>query len=1155
MRRKPLLLGLLLILTLAVPVTPNVFAQSDNSSLSGAVSDASGALMPNAKVTVHNNATNDERVVTTNESGNFTLPNMPPGAYTVRVESAGFQSVTLNDVRVDPSIGRHLDVSLKVGESSSNVTVEANANTVQTESAAVGQLVTQEQVKSIQLNGRNPLYLAQMEPGVVRNASMAAFAFGLDNGINVSGARSQESVITLDGAPMVRTRSNGTSVGVADVDSTSQVQILTANYPAEFGRAAGGQIRMVPKSGTSDFHGSVYEYFRNTALNANTWIRNSSTNPQIRNKPPGFRYNQFGWNVSGPVIFPGFNKDKKKLFFLAGQEWVKYNHDETVTQTVPTTLMRNGNFSELLTPGNIFYSCPNSNCSANQILDPNTHAPVPGNIIVGTGATPTQTSPNGLALLRAYPTPNAVAPNYNWIDSALYSERQRKDTIVIDYVPAEAHHLRFTLLNYNYDDLEPHFGNLNLNPRIFHRPNQVAVFHYAWTVSANTVNELVVSAAADHVKINIDKSSGRYDRTKYGINYPYLYSAATKTIPNKVPTINMSNFVILDGGPYPSSSGGTVYGIGDNLTRVAGNHTLKFGFNFEQSGENNFDQIGVSNTVPGATNNQNGLFRFTDTRTGSSQTSGKAVANAAYGLFDTYGEIGERSYTLFRGNMYEGFAQDQWRAKSNLVIEMGIRYSIMEPYSAKWRNQAVFSPKDYNPALAVTVDPSTDAVTGGDPLNGIVIPGSGFPSSAQGHVSAAILSNGYARLFRGYSPTYSATVYSNIQPRIGFAWQVHPDTVIRAGAGRYFQRLGISDQVFLGGNAPFQPSSTVTKGSVDSPGGVGLNSFPTNFSSQPYIYPSPEAYSWNLSLEHEFAKVGTFNLAYVGRRGIHEELLANINQLAPGTVQAHPNIQQDSLRPFKGFSNITQQQDTGSSSYHSLQANLRRRLMNNLLFGAAYTWSKSMDFGSGNGTTLPNAYDPSGNYGPSDFDTRHVMVVNFVQNLPYFDHSNHFAERSLLGNWQFSGTLQAQTGRPFSVSQSNDFAGVGPGSGAQYWRLLRHPQTYKSFAGPTGTAKWFESSAFAPPIAGTFAPRSTRNQIYGPGFQSYNAALQKTMHLIPGHESNSLVFKAEAFNFANHPNIDTPNTNPTSGTFGLSQTKGQTYSSERQLQFSLRYAF
>ncbi len=254
------------------------YAQSDNAALSGTVTDPSGAFVPNARVSVTDNSTKETRNVVTNDSGNFTVPNLRPGSYSVRIQAAGFNVTTLNDVKLDPSIGRHVDAALKVGDSNTVVTVEAGVNVIQTESAVVGQLVTAEQVKSIQLNGRNPLYLAQMEPGVVRDAPMASFSFGLDNGINIGGSRNQESLITLDGAPMVRTRSNGSSVGVADVDSTSQVQILTNSYQAEYGRSAGGQIRMVPKSGTSTFHGSAYEYFRNTALNVNTWQRKLPTN-------------------------------------------------------------------------------------------------------------------------------------------------------------------------------------------------------------------------------------------------------------------------------------------------------------------------------------------------------------------------------------------------------------------------------------------------------------------------------------------------------------------------------------------------------------------------------------------------------------------------------------------------------------------------------------------------------------------------------------------------------------------------------------------------------------------------------------------------------------------------------------------------------------
>ena len=228
--------------------------------------------------------------------------------------------------------------------------------------------------------------------------------------------------------------------------------------------------------------------------------------------------------------------------------------------------MRTGDFSELLGP-NIFYKAPV------QIVNPNTGVPYPNNVIPSG-----QLSPNGIGLLNAYPAPNlANNPSSNWIDSALYTEKQRKDSIIIDFVPSDAHHFRFSLLNYNYDDYEPHFGNFNTNPRIFHRPNQIGVFHYTWTISPTMVNDAYVSGAADHVDINIDTSSGLYDRTKYGINYPYLFGSATKVVPNKIPTIQLASFGTLDGGPYPSRSGGMVYDVGDTLTKVWGSHTLKFG--------------------------------------------------------------------------------------------------------------------------------------------------------------------------------------------------------------------------------------------------------------------------------------------------------------------------------------------------------------------------------------------------------------------------------------------------------------------------------------------------------------------------------------------------------------------------------------------------
>ena len=402
-------------------------------------------------------------------------------------------------------------------------------------------------------------------------------------------------------------------------------------------------------------------------------------------------------------------------------------------------------------------------------MNPTTGVPYPNNIIPQS-----QLSPNGIGLLNAYPRPTRSTIQTTGLTLRSIPRSSEKTASSSTSFRPIQHHFRFSLLNYNYNDYEPHFGNFNTNPRIFNRPNQIGVFRYTWTISPTMVNDAFVSGAADHVDINIDTSSGLYDRTKYGINYPYLFGSASKVIPNKIPTIQLSNFGTLDGGPYPSRSGGIVYDVGDTVTKVWGPHTFKFGGLWEYAGENNYDQISVDNTRPGTTNNQNGLFVFTDARGGSSAspvpTSKAAIANVALGLFDTYGEIGTRSYTLFRGNMFEGFGQDQWRVSPKLVLEYGLRYSIMMPYHALWGNQAFFSEKDYNPALAPTVNPTTGFITGGDPLNGVVIPGSGFPSSAQGHVPDAILNGGYQRLFRGYGSGYSPTVYSDIQPRFGFAY-------------------------------------------------------------------------------------------------------------------------------------------------------------------------------------------------------------------------------------------------------------------------------------------------------------------------------------------------------------------------------------------------
>ncbi len=1117
-----------------------LFSQSDNSSISGFVKDPTGAVVPGAPVALINEATGIERKSQTNETGYYVFTPIPSGMYTVAVEVPGFKKSSLTKIKIDANIPATVDVTLAVGESSQSVEVVASVARVQADTAALGRVVDREQFQNIQVVGRNPIFLALLKPGVSGD-SVTGGGFGLTNIANINGARRSDSVVTTDGAPGMRTRgADGTAIGVADMDSVSEIQVLTSSYPAEYGRSIGGQVRIVTRSGGRDFHGSAYEYFRNSALNANSWTRNRNPDPSISGTPNPFRFNQFGYNLSGPVFIPKkWNEGRTKLFWLFSQEYVRQRQNASTTQTVASMAMREGNFSELLGP-NTFYSAPRV------ITDPTTGAPFPGNIIPAN-----RLSPNGIGILKASaaPTPGFLLGTSNYYAVAGAPTNQRKETVSIDFNPADTHVFRFRHSNYNYYDYSP-FDGTGHTPRIFDRPNKSYSLNYIWTVSPTVVNEMLVSASFDRVYIGVDTASTRIDRTQYGINYPYIFPER-KEILNKIPTASIQNFTGLNGGPYPAKSSGPIWMYSDNLTIIKANHTLKFGGLLERAGQNDFDQINV-NGVPGGTNNQNGRFEFNDSRPGG---TGLAVANAALGLFDNYAELGARPFTPYRSHMVEWFAQDSWKVNEKLRVEIGVRHTIIQPYYSLWRNMAVFDPASYNASQAVVQDPKNGAILSGNPLNGMIIPGNGWPDSAKGRIPIAD-SGEYNSLFKG-NKEYSKIHYGDFQPRLGIAYSFNSKTVVRAGAGRFMTRTGVSDSVFLGANPPFQPNASVANGNVDNPGAAAANArLPLFVTTQDPIFKMPSAWSWNTSFERELGYGTVVEASYVGRRGLHLQRERNINQLLPGTRQANPDVNENVLRPYKGYATIRVTNNEASSTYHALQLSVNRRWSKGLSYGVAYTFSKSEDDGSGSRTILPNAYDARTFWGPSDFDRRQLLVVNFIYELPFF--KNNGLSGRMLGGWQISGVNQFQTGTPFTVQTSQDFAGVGTGSGSQIWNINGNPELgsgNRAFADWSGAGNyWFAvknadgSNIFTTPAAGTFTTQYNRNRLYHPGSQSWNLALFKTFAI---HEQQNVQFRFETYNFPNHPNWSGADTNPQSATFGKVTSK----SSERSLQLSLRYSF
>ena len=1139
-----------------------VFAQSDNGSISGFVRDPSGAVIPNSNVTVHDQATGSERKTTTNGSGYYIVTNLRPGLYKVSAEAPGFKRYEANGNKLDWNASLSVDAALSVGNAAETVEVTSTAPPLQSESAAVQRLVTRQQIDALELNGRNPILMAQLVPGT-RGSTLAGLNFNFSQGpAQINGARTPESLITYDGAPAVRTRSNGTSLGAADVDSTQEIQIMTANYGAEYGRSSGGQIRIVTKSGTTEFHGAAYEYLRNTNLNANTWARN---NVAATGFTAPIHYNQYGYNVGGPFYIPGkFNKDKSRFFWYWGQEWVKNHFTETSAASgqagnllVPSVKMRTGDFSELLGPNNYYNT-------TKQLVFPGTTNPIPGNIIPKSSL-----SPNGLGLLNAYPIPNqaTLVGGGNWVVAKLHTQEQRKDQLNADMNLTDKQRITFRRNNFSYLEYQPLDGNSDRTPKFFDRPNQTNSLAYTWTISPTVVNEALATVSLDNVYIPVDLANF-YNRADAGLNYPYIFPNG-KTVPTRIPTINMAAFSGLSGGPYPSHSSGPIYTVSDTVTWVKGNHTLKFGGYYERSGENDGDEINVQ-AVAGSTNNQNGQFQFND-----GVNTGVAVANAAMGLFDTYGELGPRAYTPFRGSMTEVFGQDSWKATQKLHIDYGIRYSVIVPYNATWRNMAVFDPAFYDPTKAVKIDPKTGFVIpgSGDLYNGMVIPGSGFPDSAKGRVAIADTGQ-FNYLFRGTNARYSDIQWGQVQPRVGIAYQANDKTVIRVGAGRFFTRLGVSDSVFLGGNPPFQPSVAVSNGSADNPGGATINNYPLTVTTQSKAFKNPEAWNWNFTVERETIWNSVLSVGYVGRRGLHLQRESNINQLAAGAKQANPTANPDSLRPYAGFGSIRRTDNVASSRYNSLQVAWNRRFAQGVQLGLAYTLSKSMDDGSAQRDVIPNTADAHSLWGPSEFDNRHTLVINFLYDLPFFRNQSSLTGK-VLGGWAISGVAQYQTGFPCSVLTSTDFAGTGidsnfgqsgtcNGTSGQFMVVDGNPVNLGNFSsgGTRDPRQWFAttnpngSPIFINPAAGTFNNQRVRDLIYGPGFQNYNAGLFKKFAI---NERVNFQFRAEAFNVINHPNVGGASggfgsanvLNPTNATFGKITSKG----SERNMQLSLRFAF
>jgi hypothetical protein len=822
------------------------------------------------------------------------------------------------------------------------------------------------------------------------------------------------------------------------------------------------------------------------------------------------------------------------MFFFFSQEWIRWRRSDTATNTVPTESMRRGDFSELL-GANPFFG------GARIVRDPLTGEPFPNNVIPSD-----RLSPNGIAFLRMYPlpTPGFQQGAANHIISGPSPRDTRKDTVRLDYRVTPANNVSVRYSHFNWKLVEAFRGGLPLARTDWDRPNATMGTTWTSTIGSSLINEFTYGYSLDEVHINVFREGGLYQRSRYGIDYPYVFPE--KEIVDKIPTVSISGFRGVDGGPYPAGSAGPIHAWSHKLTYVTGRHTFKGGVFIEYSGEDDFDQINAA-ALPGDTNNQNGRFEFTDTMPGG---AGLAIANAALGLFTNYAEIGQRSLTKWRGMGTDFFVQDSWRPRDDLTIEYGTRYVIWQPFHAQLNNAAMFHPDHYDRSRAAVIDRQSGQVVSGDRFNGVVLPGARWPDAAVGVVDAAS-DPAHGNLFRGIPRGFSKTHYDVWEPRLGVSYRASSRTILRAGAGIFHNRVTLSDSTLLGGNPPIQFKIGVQNGVVDAPGATAPGVFPLLMTMQDPEFKHPTAYSWSVGVQRELPGRIVATVDYVGRRGVHLLRERNINQLPLGARLANPGINVDALRPYPGFGAIRLAENAGKSVYNGLQVNLDRRYSNGLKLGLAYTLSRLMSNADDKRDLMPNAHDDTSYWAVSRNDRTHVFNFHYIYELPFLRNSSTLAGK-LVGGWQISGVTFLQSGEPLSVMRGDDIAGVGDTT-EQPWGIVAGvdpvlPRGSRGFSeSRADQVFWFNTAAFTRPADGTFG-NAPRNLIRGPGFQTWDIAFLKNVTF---DNARRLQFRVEVFNFPNHPNLANPNTDPGSGDFGRVVAKG----GERNIQLGLRLYF
>jgi len=1080
------------------------YSQSISGSILGAVVDPNGLAVVGAKVVLTQTATGIQRTVETDERGDFVFGTLDPGEYSVRVEVAGFKTLQKTGIQLSAaerlSIGR---LELEVGTVAESIEVRAQGAVVQTASAERAGVITSSQVDQIAIKGRNIMELLQLLPGVLNNSDSDVISRSWS--LNVNGNRNNTVSTTYDGMTLNAIGNNNNSVLMISQDAVAEVKVLLTNYQAEYGRMSGANVQIVSKSGTREFHGGASYYKRHEQFNANNFFNN-----QVGAAKPRYRYNTYNYNLGGPVYVPGkFNVGKDKIFFFWNQEfWPLKTSTALQRITVPTELERAGDFSQSVDLNN----------KVIPVRDPVSNAVFPGNVIPKS-----RLNPSGAVLLGVFPKPNFLdrsisAGRYNYIYQGETDQPKSTATLKLDFNLNSNNRVSANYSRHKDSQQGPFVGHSMTWPVLNEKrtfDGQGIVSSYKRIFSPALINELNVGFTDRPEREILSEGVSRLQRDKIGFTVGQFNKQANPL--NLLPASTFGGVTaaatIGYDGRFPLYTTHKIFTANDNITRTFPAHILKAGFYYD------FIWRGASDNsiIPF------GQFSF-GRDTNNPLDTGYAYSNTVLGIFSGYTETTSRPFPEWRLSNTEWFAQDTWKVTRRFTLDYGVRFAIVTPIWEKENRITGFLPSAWNPAQ--TVQLIQPRMIGGKRVGVHPVTGEVYPAAAIGYIAPGTGNpvNGMVSPMTDRSLPRGLVKNRGVQyaPRFGFAWDVlgNGKMAVRGGFGIFYNRQNLDSQIlphaFL---PPVVDNVQVMYGTFDTFLNSGGVSPTQNVQGVDMIGKIPTVYNWSFTVQRDVGFGTVLDVGYVGSAGRHLMWQRNLNPIPlganfqpqnidPTTNRAYP---QQFLAPYTGYSGLIYREWAASSHYHSLQVTANRRFTRGLQFGAAWTWSKAMDYNSGDQTTV-SALVPVRiwNYGLSDFDRTHILKLNWLYDLPKIRAGNKFVDR-ILNHWQISGIGSFVSGSPMSVgfgtTTAVDFTGT-PTQGARIVVLSDPvlPKSERTFK------RFFRTEVFRMPAVGTFG-NAARSVIRGPGVNNWDIALFKS---VPVHERFRVQVRWETYNTFNH---------------------------------------